>query len=389
MTLSPLDDYPVHQIAETDPPRGHLGSKLLRPLLLQLPCRRRRRHRAAVSHHRSRPVPQSRRVRRLCCSSARRRPHRFRIPWPWAPTVWTCQSARCAIESASRVCNVCGWCSDPSPRSRPELRPHLRCPTAPPMLEARHFHRQLERVTFDTSTLPADRHMVRIADRRRRRHPGRPRRRGGVIATAPGVFDRSAKRNLLDARRIRRSPEVQNFFWIYSIMQFGDFTISVVIQEDEQGTRIVEDATRVWPDVARDNEWLGRPDHATHLLPRHPRGHRSGTHAPSGSPVPGGPTILTSPANRLLANYIGIGTGYGLEQDWRHGMWQGELVVQGLRDKVQTSNRARRCSAPSTTSRPVHPRRRHVTHTGTGLFEVAAIGPHERYGFTGIGDVAP
>ena len=44
-------------------------------------------------------------------------------------------------------------------------------------------------------------------------------------------------------------------------------------------------------------------------------------HAPGG-----GFTVKASP---LLTAFIAIGTGYGMEQDWRHGMYQGELVVQG------------------------------------------------------------
>ena len=40
----------------------------------------------------------------------------------------------------------------------------------------------------------------------------------------------------------------------------------------------------------------------------------------------------------LLDCWLMLGTGYGLEPDWRHGMWQGPLVVQGqevdyVRDK--------------------------------------------------------
>ena len=27
---------------------------------------------------------------------------------------------------------------------------------------------------------------------------------------------------------------------------------------------------------------------------------------------------------------IAVGTGYGMEADWRHGMYQGPLVVQGV-----------------------------------------------------------
>lgn len=51
--------------------------------------------------------------------------------------------------------------------------------------------------------------------------------------------------------------------------------------------------------------------------------------------APGEPDhTLSVTCEPVLPNYIGVGTGYGLEQDWRHGMWQGELVVQGQREKV-------------------------------------------------------
>lgn len=31
-----------------------------------------------------------------------------------------------------------------------------------------------------------------------------------------------------------------------------------------------------------------------------------------------------------MQTYLTAGTGYGLEPDWRHGMYQRDLVVQGL-----------------------------------------------------------
>ena len=46
------------------------------------------------------------------------------------------------------------------------------------------------------------------------------------------------------------------------------------------------------------------------------------------APIEGGVEVRCTP---LLPNYIAIGTGYGLEPDWRHGMYQGpDLVVQGV-----------------------------------------------------------
>jgi hypothetical protein len=32
----------------------------------------------------------------------------------------------------------------------------------------------------------------------------------------------------------------------------------------------------------------------------------------------------------LTHAFVAVGTGYGMEEDWRHGMYQGKLVVQGL-----------------------------------------------------------
>ncbi len=88
--LSPLDDYPVHQISEPMRFVGTVRSQLLRPLLLQHPWHRRHpgHRRGAVLRHRSGPVPEPGRRRCLrlgalgrrppggaCLQGTRRRPH--------------------------------------------------------------------------------------------------------------------------------------------------------------------------------------------------------------------------------------------------------------------------------------------------------------------------
>lgn len=70
-------------------------------------------------------------------------------------------------------------------------------------------------------------------------------------------------------------------------------------------------------------------------------------------------------------------------------MWQGELVVQGLREKVSDIESWKKMLCPVDNLARFTLVEDGVTRTGTGLFEVAVIGPHQRYGFTGIGDVAP
>jgi hypothetical protein len=84
----------------------------------------------------------------------------------------------------------------------------------------------------------------------------------------------------------------------------------------------------------------------------------------------------------LLRAHIGIGAGYGFDADWRHGMYQGPLVVQGVEWDLTTDagkgamwgivdSVARFELADGT--------------TGHGLFEYLVLGPHEKYGFEGWG----
>lgn len=247
----------------------------------------------------------------------------------------------------------------------------------PATLEPRHFRRQLERTTFDsirfvqTGSWNGD---LTIDGSTRTVTPdvwkGNRDRSWGVRPVGEG-----------EPQGRRAVDGIQNFFWIYSVMQFADHTISVVVQEDEAGRRIVEEAVRIWPDSEREPEWLGRPEHELRFAPgtRTVTGAELSFHRPTGE-------VLTIECELLVPNYIGIGTGYGLESDWRHGMWQGDLVVQGLRRKASeidpgllmfcpVDNLARfRCSDSD--------------DHGSGLFEVAAIGPHEKYGFTEFTDTA-
>jgi hypothetical protein len=62
----------------------------------------------------------------------------------------------------------------------------------------------------------------------------------------------------------------------------------------------------------------------------------SGTRILAGSTLsfpdaPGGGFSVT--CTPLLPCFVAIGTGYGMDADWRHGMHQGKLVVQGLEMK--------------------------------------------------------
>ena len=77
--------------------------------------------------------------------------------------------------------------------------------------------------------------------------------------------------------------------------------------------------------TGRPAEDLGRPEHDLEFVP----GTRTVKRAtlrftePDGSP-------LRCRVEPLLPLHVGIGTGYGHDADWRHGMYQGPLKVEGL-----------------------------------------------------------
>jgi hypothetical protein len=123
-----------------------------------------------------------------------------------------------------------------------------------------------------------------------------------------------------------RGPEGQlTGMWNYSPMQFADHAMLYMLNETDDGRRILEEAVRVWNDPTREPEWLGRPEYE-HVLTAGTRMiERSTIRFPH---APGGALVVT--ATPLLTAFIAIGTGYGMEPDWRHGMYQGPLVVQGL-----------------------------------------------------------
>ncbi len=113
--------------------------------------------------------------------------------------------------------------------------------------------------------------------------------------------------------------------WNYVPMQFADHSILVLIQEEGDGHRTMDEAVRIWHDPAREPEWLGSP-HATHHLETGTRMVRSPStfHLPD---APEGPIEIT--CTPLVHNYLGIGTGYGLGDEYRHGMWLGDdLTVE-------------------------------------------------------------
>lgn len=166
--------------------------------------------------------------------------------------------------------------------------------------------------------------------------------------------------------------------WNYAPMQFEDHSILYMVNEHTDGTRAIEEATRIWNDPDRPTEHLGRPEHEAVVTPGTRRIESSVLRFPD---APGGELeIAVTP---LLDCWLMVGTGYGIEPDWRFGMYQGPMVVQGVdvdyvRDKDRLFGLVDQVARFEQSDGSV----------GYGLHEFFFIGDYERYGLVGW-DPAP
>jgi len=90
-------------------------------------------------------------------------------------------------------------------------------------------------------------------------------------------------------------------------MQFGEFSILTIVQEDATGTRVLEEAVRIWPESAgRPPQQLGRPEYRPHYVP----GTREVETATISFSPPGGDLfeVTVRPVNPVS---LMVGTGYG------------------------------------------------------------------------------
>ena len=123
------------------------------------------------------------------------------------------------------------------------------------------------------------------------------------------------------------------FFHNWMPMQFDDYMIKVTIDEDQHGTRLLEESTRLWNHgLDKEPEDLGRPE--VDIT------YHSGTREMQKAEV-----TFTHPSGRTLrctntplrTVYIFGGTGYRFEDGWGHGVYQGALKTEGRSYDISTS----------------------------------------------------
>ncbi len=236
----------------------------------------------------------------------------------------------------------------------------------PAHVEPRHFVRMQERVIFDSVRLGANRAVDRPGPQRLRRVHHHARTAGAARATDPGACGPVGEGEPPGIQA--RNPA--QFYWVYAPMQFDEFSILAIIQEDAAGHRILEEAVRVWPDS--EPQQLGRPEYRPTYRP----GTRDVEVATLTFSPPGGDPVEVT-VTPVLPVSLMVGTGYGLEPDWRHGMYQGpDLVVQGVCYDLGKPADAARMWGMVDAVAVFELNENGATVTGSGLFEYWALGAH-------------
>src|SRR3546814_12063684 len=102
-----------------------------------------------------------------------------------------------------------------------------------------------------------------------------------------------------------------------------DYAFVLICQERDGGSRVLEEAGRLWPDGRVDH--LGRPEHD---LTWDGAGPGLLGCVERGTLRLGDVVLEVEPVRNA---HVGVGTGYGFDGDgWRHGAYRGELVVEEI-----------------------------------------------------------
>ncbi|AQT71517.1 hypothetical protein [Streptomyces sp. fd1-xmd] len=174
----------------------------------------------------------------------------------------------------------------------------------------------------------------------------------------------------------------EGFHWLWIPVRFADRFVMVIVQEDADGHRTLNEALQVFPEGdGRADVQLGWP----HTEIRY----RPGSRHPQSAVI-----HLTDPSRKLLelgveilnSSPLAVGAGYPPASDWQHGTWQG----RGWSDR-----RVYDLSHPGahpTAAFGVTDHSARFTldgQTGYGIFEHGSFGRHDPSGFADHSSVAP
>jgi hypothetical protein len=169
---------------------------------------------------------------------------------------------------------------------------------------------------------------------------------------------------------IREGELVLAGMWNYFPMQFADHAILFICHEQDDGTRPLVQAERVWSDPDRPTDDLGPVEHVHTFEP--------GTRVLTNSVLRFAESGTEIHCTSLLPNFVSVGTGYGIDADWRHGMYHGPApVVQGLVLEVAEQKGLAQYGIVDHVARFEYD-----GNIGFGLYEHGFFGPFRHYGMT-------
>jgi hypothetical protein len=253
--------------------------------------------------------------------------------------------------------------------------------TVPAQEEPKTFQRQHGRVTSDVSRFAQVGTWQGTLEVAGRTYEVTPDRWKGARDRSWGV--RGVGEAEPPGIRIKNVMEgTAGFFHQWMPMQFDDFLIKVQFDELFDGTRIQEEAVKIYNlGVDKPEEPLGRPDADITYIPGTREIERAVIKL---APPGGGERRITSTPLRTV--YLKAGTGYMPHEGWGHGYYQGPLKVEGLHFDMSTQAKRSEWAALNETLA------RFELDTGEvayGLHENLVIGTYHPHGFDAPDRMAP
>lgn len=170
----------------------------------------------------------------------------------------------------------------------------------------------------------------------------------------------------------------EGFWWLYMPLRFPDYQLLVILQENPDGYRTLNNAKRVWPDGRVEQLGWPRVEIDYRRGGRHPERARVHLSTADGTP-------LTVEVDTLTSVPMHIGLGYGGDSDWSHGRWMGrdyrstssydltdEAIAERVRFGVVDHLARATCEGEQ----------------GWGMFEHGTLGRHDPTGFADYSSVA-
>lgn len=119
------------------------------------------------------------------------------------------------------------------------------------------------------------------------------------------------------------SPDMEDygFWWLYMPLRFENYSVVLILQEDADGHRTLNDASRVWADGRVEQLGWPRADIEYEPVTRMPTSAVVRCTDAAGDP-------LTVTAENLTHAVLHVGGGYGGDPEWNHGQWRGEDFAQ-------------------------------------------------------------